>query len=173
MHCQLFQPSGAHRAYAGIVPDVCPIASMLAELKIINMRGGPGLPHEHQLMLRAIETTHAGIALVPDTQVLELAVDLAAGGEHLPQVPPIHADLMDRAVDGVLGEALKHRLQEIREFGLAHLATAHGKIAMTNATEAADIAVDHDIVWRVREYEFRLGAVEQPLVGGLIAGIRT
>ena len=64
-------------------------------------------------------------------------------------------------------------MQEIREFGLAHLATAHGKIAMTNATEATDVAVDHDIVWRVREYEFRLGAVEQPLVGGLIAGIRT
>jgi hypothetical protein len=27
------------------------------------------------------------LAFVPDTKVLELAVDLAAGGEHLPHVP--------------------------------------------------------------------------------------
>src|SRR6266404_3906057 len=51
------------------------------------------------------------IGLVPDTEVLELAVDLAAGDEHLPHVPPAHADLMDRAVDGVLGETPKHRFQ--------------------------------------------------------------
>src|SRR5207253_224527 len=163
------QPPRTARAGAGVVPVLCPVAAMLAELKIIDVRRGPTLPHEHQLMLRAIERAHAGIGLVPDTEVLELAIDLAPGGEHLPHVPPVHADLMNRSVDGILGEALKHRLQEIREFGLAHLATAHGKIAMTNATEATDVAVDHDIVWRVREYEFRLGAVEQPLVGGLIA----
>src|SRR5258708_8398547 len=147
MHRQLGPSSGTQRADAGIVPDIRAIAPMLAEPKIVGVRCGPGLPHEHQFMLRAIERAHAGIALVPDTEVLELAVDLAAGGQHLPHVPPIHADLMDRAVDGVLGEALKHRLQEIREFGLAHLATPHGKIAMTNATEATDVAVDHDIVW--------------------------
>src|SRR5260221_7085047 len=73
---------------------------------------------------------------------------------------------MDRAVDGVLGEALKHRLQEIREFGLAHLATAHGKIAMTNATEATDVAVDHDIVWRVRGHEIHPLAFTPALLSG-------
>ena len=78
---------------------------------------------------------------------------------------------MDRAINGVLGEALEHRFQKCDEFGLVHLAAAHGKIAMTNATEATDIAVDRDIVWRVREHEFRLGAFEQALVGGRIAGI--
>src|SRR5438094_4745934 len=151
MHRQLSRPSGAQRADAGIVPDICPIAPMLAELKIVDVRGS-GLPHEHQLMLRAIERAHAGIALVPDTEVLELAVDLAAGGEHLPHMPPIHADLMDRAINGVLRETLKHRFQKCDEFGLVHLAAAHGKIAVANATEATDVAVDHDIVWRVREY---------------------
>jgi len=54
-------------------------------------------------MLRAVERAHAGVGLVPDTEVLEL-VDLAAGGEHLPHVAPIHADLMDRPVDAVVGE---------------------------------------------------------------------
>src|SRR5260370_38459764 len=148
MHRQFFQPSGAQRADAGIVPHVRAIATVLAELEIIDVRGGPGLPYEHQLMLRAVERAHAGIGLVPDTEVLELAVDLAAGGEHLPHMPPTHADLMDRAIDGVLGEVIKNRLQECREFGLVHLAAAHGKIAMTNATEATDVAVDRDMVWR-------------------------
>src|SRR6266516_3943613 len=104
MHRQLLRPSRTQRADAGIVPDICPIAPMLAELKIVSVRCGPGLPHEHQLMLRAIERAHASIDLVPDTEVLELAIDLAAGGEHLPHVAPIHADLMDRAINGVLGE---------------------------------------------------------------------
>jgi hypothetical protein len=56
--------------------------------------------------------------------------------------------------------------------GLAHLAAAHGKITMTNATEATDVAVDGDVVGRIREHKFRLGAFEEALVGGLAAGIR-
>src|SRR5262249_61036001 len=83
---------------------------------------------------------HAGVGLVPDTEVLEL-VDLAAGGEHLPHVAPVHADLMDRAVNGVLGEPLKDRLQEGRELDLAHLTAAHGELAMPNATEPTALAV--------------------------------
>jgi hypothetical protein len=76
MHRQFLQPSGAHRAYASIVPHICPIATMLTELEIIGVRGSPGLPHENQFMLRSVERAHAGIGLVPDTEVLELAVDL-------------------------------------------------------------------------------------------------
>ena len=78
---------------------------------------------------------------------------------------------MDRTVDGVLGETAKYRLQECRELGLAHLATAHGEFAMTNAAKAADMAVDCDVVGRIGEHEFRLGAFEQVIVGGLVAGI--
>ena len=82
---------------------------MLTELKVIDARCAPGLPYEYQLMFRAIERAHAGVGLVPDAEVLELTVDLAAGGEHLPHVAPVHADLMDRAVNGVLGEPIKNR----------------------------------------------------------------
>ena len=42
---------------------------------------------------------------------------------------------------------------------------------MTNATEPTDIAVDRDVVRRIREHELRLDAFEQALVGGLGAGI--
>ena len=78
---------------------------------------------------------------------------------------------MDRAINGVLGEPFKDRLQEGRELDLAHLAAAHGELAMTNATETTDVAVDGHVVGRIREHEFRLGAFEQTIVGSLVAGI--
>src|SRR3954471_1696625 len=134
MHRQLFQSSCAHRIDASIVPDICPTTTMLAELKIVDMRCAPGLPDERQFMFRAVERAHAGVGLVPDTEVFEL-VDLPAGGEHLPHVAPVHADLMNRAVNGVLGEPIKDRLQEGRKLDLAHLAAAHGELPMTYPTK--------------------------------------
>ena len=65
----------------------------------------------------------------------------------------------------------KTALQECREFRLAHLAAAHREFAMTNAAEAADMAIDRDVVGRIGEHEFRLGAFEQLIVGGLVARI--
>jgi len=78
---------------------------------------------------------------------------------------------MDRAVNRVLGEPIKDRFQEARELDLAHLAAAHGELAMTNAAEPTDVTVDGDVVRRIREHEFRLGAFEQTIVGSLVAGI--
>ena len=65
----------------------------------------------------------------------------------------------------------KDRFEECREFRLAHLAGAHRKFAMTNAPQAADMAIDGDVVGRIGEHEFRLGAFEQLVVGGLVSRI--
>ena len=62
-------------------------------------------------------------------------------------------------------------LQECREFRLAHLAAAHGEVAMADAAKAADMAIDGDVVGRIGEHEFCLGAFEQLPVGGLVARI--
>ena len=78
---------------------------------------------------------------------------------------------MDRTVDGVLGKEAKYRSEECREFRLAHLAATHGEFAMTNLTEAADMAVDGDVVGRIGEHEFCLGAFQQVIVGGLVSSI--
>ena len=71
----------------------------------------------------------------------------------------------------VLGKEIKYRFQEGREFRLAHLAGAHREFAMTNAAEAADMAIDRDVVRRIGEHKFRLGACEQLIVGGLVSRI--
>ena len=78
---------------------------------------------------------------------------------------------MDRTVDAVLGEQAKDRFKECGEFCLAHLAAAHREVAMTDAAEATDVAIDGDIVGRIGEHKFRLGACEQLSVGGLVPRI--
>ena len=65
----------------------------------------------------------------------------------------------------------KDRFEECREFRLAHLAATHREVAMMNAAEAADMAVDGDVVGRIGEHEFRLGAFKQVIVGGFVARI--
>ena len=79
-------------------------------------------------------------------------------------MPPIHADLVDRTVDGVLGKTIKYRLQECRELGLAHLAAAHGKVAVVDLAKAAHVALDGDVVGRVGENELRFGSFEQAVM---------
>ena len=71
----------------------------------------------------------------------------------------------------VLDQAIEDCLQERRELAFVHLTGAHRKLAMVNATEAADMAVDRNIVRRIRKDEFRLGAFQQAVVGGLVASI--
>src|SRR5262245_57291879 len=78
MHRQLFQAPGAHGVHAGVIPNIGAIASMLAQLEVVDVPSAAALPHEDQFVLAAIEAAHASVGLVPDTEVLELAVDLAA-----------------------------------------------------------------------------------------------
>src|SRR5262245_42274856 len=121
---------------------------MLPELEIVGVCGGSRLPHEYELVLGTVERPHAGVGLVPDAEVLELAIDRAAGTEHLPEVAPVDADLVDRTVDRVVGETSEDRLQECSEFRLAHLAGAHRELALTDATESGGGAVDSEVVPR-------------------------
>ena len=78
---------------------------------------------------------------------------------------------MDRAVDRVLDQAIEDCLQERCELAFVHLTGAHRKLAMVNATEAADMAVNRNIVRRIRKDELRLGAFQHAAVGGLVASI--
>ena len=121
---------------------------------------GTTLPDEHQLVLGPIERAHAGIVLVPDAEVLELAIDGLAGLEHLGHVPPVHADLMDRAVDAVGHQRPEDRRQEGRKLHPAHLTAAHREAAVTDAAEAADVTVNGYVVGRIGKDQLGLGVAE-------------
>lgn len=83
---------------AAALAHVRAIPAMLAQLDIVDMRRHPDLEHEHQLMLRAIETAHAAIGLCPDAKVLEFGIAVARSGQDLAHMPPVHADEVDRAI---------------------------------------------------------------------------
>jgi hypothetical protein len=55
MHCELFEPTGLEGVHACIVPNVVARPAMLAELEIVDMGRSSLLPHEDQLVLRAVE----------------------------------------------------------------------------------------------------------------------
>jgi hypothetical protein len=171
VHCELIQTAWSYRVDASIGPDICSVTSMLPQLKVVDVWFSPALPDEDQFVLRTIKSSHPGIRLGPDTQVLQFGVYASSCSQHLPHMSPVHADLMDGAVDGVLDEASKGGLEKVREFSLAHFAGPHHKLAVTDFTEPADIAVNRDIERRIRKNELSLGPSEKTFIGVLLAGV--
>src|SRR5947209_4870027 len=77
---------------AGVRPDIAAVAAIDAQLDVVAMTSRPKLEYEHQFVLRAIETPHAGVRLGPDAEVEHLQRRRPGGCEKLIHVPPIHAD---------------------------------------------------------------------------------
>jgi hypothetical protein len=73
------------------VPGIGPIGAAL--------RPVAGFEHEDELVAASIERAHARVALDPGTEIEELGVNLAAGGEQLRDMPPIHADIKEGAAE--------------------------------------------------------------------------
>ena len=94
---------------ADIVPDVGPMPTIAPERHVVDVRGAADLADKNELVLGTIERAHAGVRLVPDAQVGQVAVDLLPCGQHLFHVPPIHAHEMDGAVDRAAGRMAKRR----------------------------------------------------------------
>src|ERR1700704_426303 len=65
----------------GVAPDVAAVSAKAAKLDIVAMRSASSLEDEDKLMLAAVQRAHAGIVLDPDTEILELGINLPAGGE--------------------------------------------------------------------------------------------
>ena len=78
------------------MPDIAAVATKLTELDVVAMRGGALLEDKDELVLAAVERAHSGIVFDPDTQILELAIGLAAGGQQFIEMAPIHADVVQR-----------------------------------------------------------------------------
>src|SRR5258705_404267 len=79
-----------------------PGPAMPPQIDRVEVRGCPHLEHEYQFVFRAIERAHSRVALVPDAQVQELAVDVSPDRGAIVHMPPIHADEVDSAVSGYL-----------------------------------------------------------------------
>src|SRR5438128_941667 len=110
MKSKLLKPPRAHSIDPGVVPDVRPVSPMLPQLEIVDVRRVSVFPHKYQLVFGTIERAHSTVGLVPDRQVLELGVGAPASLQRLPQVPPIHTDEVNGAIDAVVDEEPKDSL---------------------------------------------------------------
>ena len=71
----------------------------------------PALEHEDQLMLGAVEAAHAGIGLVPDAEVLQLAVVRLGRPQQLADMAPVHAEKWIAPSLLCADQVSKHRLR--------------------------------------------------------------
>src|SRR5262249_27761079 len=85
------------RVCARISPDIGSVATIFSELDIVAMGCFAVLEHKDELVLRAIERSHAGVRLSPDTEILEFAIGCSARGEHFAHVAPVHAQIVQRS----------------------------------------------------------------------------
>ncbi len=81
-----------------MVPDIGAIATAVAQPESVGVSGGAMFEHEDQLMLRAIERSHASIGLVPDHHILVLGEYVSARDKQLAHMAPVHAGEGDGAV---------------------------------------------------------------------------
>src|SRR5580704_1627726 len=85
-----------------VLPDVCPVPAKLSELDVVPVGPFALAENQNQLVLRAIEASHAAVVFNPHAQVEELVVILLAGGDQISHMPPINTDEMNRALRTVL-----------------------------------------------------------------------
>src|SRR5438128_1230485 len=110
---------------------------MPAELNIVVMPRPASLEDENELVLAAIEGAHAGIVFGPDAQVLQLGVDGLRRVQQFPDMPPVHAQVMERPVAAIMDEERADTSQEVGKRPLIHLARCHREVAMMDAAETA------------------------------------
>jgi hypothetical protein len=123
-------------------------------------------------MLTSVEGALAGIGLHPDSQVQCLAVDGTTGLEQFADVPPIHADEVNRSIDGNSGSCGKRFVEKRYKSGARKLAGSHREIAMFDLSPTDDIA-DPPIKRGVKESHRRAAAIHQVSEVAAVAGITT
>jgi hypothetical protein len=134
-----------------IVPHIAAVAAELAELDIIAMPMAAVFEDEDQLVLAAVERAHPGIVLDPDTEVFQLAIGVATGGQQLFDMAPVHADEVQRTVNAECGEVAESLAEKGCEFGSVHLARGHREGAVVDRAEATCMTLDRHVVGRVGE----------------------
>ena len=83
---------------------------------------------------------------------------------------PVHADVMQRAVDTERGEVTESLTEKGGEFAPIHLARRHRKRAMMDRAEAARVTIDRHIVWRIGEHDRGAFVAQQRRKGGGVEG---
>jgi hypothetical protein len=82
----------ARGARTWIGPHIGAVATVTPEPNVIAMGCAAVLKDQHQFVATSMEGPHAGLVLDSHADILQLAVDLAAGVKELTQVAPVDSD---------------------------------------------------------------------------------
>jgi hypothetical protein len=102
-------------------------------------------------VLAAVERAHTCIVLDPNAQILELSIGISAGGQHLLEVAPVHADVVERPGGTECGKVTAGSSEKGGEFGLVHFARSHRERTVMDRAEAGRMAIDRHVIRRVSE----------------------
>src|SRR5258705_1445528 len=163
----------ALRGSAVIFTNIGAVATVFAELDVVNMPPRTGFEHKHQLVSASIKRTHPRIALDPDRNVFQLGVNLTACHDQLVCMAPIHTDEVDCTVVAVLCECRTARSQEPNKLIARKLARGLSEFAVPDLAFAVDVTVDFHVVGRVNKNNMRKLLLHQDFEGGLGSRIPT
>ncbi len=149
-----------------VVPHIGAVAPIFAELDIVGVPLGAGLEDKDQLMLGAVERSHAGIAFHPDRDVFQLGIDVTTGREQFVSVAPVHTNKVDCPVFAVFCKQCAAARQKASEFFAAELADTLGKLAV------ADLSYGN-VVRRIDEHDMCALSTHQGIKSGLGGGVTT
>jgi hypothetical protein len=131
------------------------------------------LEDEDELMLGAIERSHARVVFHPNRDVLQLRIDIPAGCQQFVCMAPVYTDKMDGAIDTVLCEQSAVIGQEAGELVLGKLAGSLRKLAMADLSLSGNMAINPDIIRRIDEHDVREVFLHQNIESGLGGSVPT
>jgi len=108
------------------------------------------LKHKHKLVLGAVKGTHTPVILNPDTDVLELSVNILCRVQQFTLMTPVHEDVVDGSRLAEPNQVLTGGLQQARKLGLRQITGGHNEVAVLSLTKTADIPGPH-IIRRIND----------------------
>ena len=75
VHRELIEASSPEGVYAGIVPDIGPVAAMPAKFDVVDVRSITDLEDRDEFVLGPVKRSHAAIVLVPYAKVEDAVID--------------------------------------------------------------------------------------------------
>lgn len=138
---------------ARVIPNICPVASVFAELDVIAVRHLSVLEHENELVLTAIERSHAAVMFHPYADVDQIGISALARSGEFPDMTPVHADVVDRTSRRVIRQQSAGLPEKVGKLSFGHLSTRHRELTVRNSAFAGYMPLNRHVVRRIGKHE--------------------
>src|ERR1700693_3597016 len=112
-------------------------------------------------MAGTIKRPHAPVVLDPNAQVQKLTITMLSRFQEFRCMTPVHKNEVNRTGCAESCQKTQARCQEGDELRLAHLSGSHCELSMMNRTFTAYVAINFDVVGRIRKHHVRPASAHQ------------